>query len=106
LIVGQDAEHPRLAPDKASVHAARPTPSKDQSGSHRRTVKRVPAGTRNLSPEQRGGLMAELPHYGGLTDAEWSLIEPLLPEPAAENPPIQDLRLVINGILFLMRSGS
>ena len=38
--------------------------------------------------------------YGDLTDAEWSLIEPLFPEPRGH-----DLRLVINGIFFLMRSG-
>ena len=43
--------------------------------------------------------------YGDLTDAEWSLIEPLV-----SWPPVRavdhDLRLVINGIFFLMRSGS
>ena|SRR5437763_6507065 len=49
--------------------------------------------------------MAESPHYGDLTDAEWSLIEPLLPR-VAVGPSGQALRLVINGILFLIRSGS
>ncbi|HZY87033.1 MAG TPA: transposase [Gemmataceae bacterium] len=49
--------------------------------------------------------MTESTHYGDLTDAEWSLIEPLLPL-AAGSPPGQELRLVINGILFLIRSGS
>ena len=49
--------------------------------------------------------MAGTLYYGDLTDAEWSLIEPLLPGPAPGGPG-QDLRLVINGILFLIRSGS
>jgi transposase len=40
-----------------------------------------------------------------LTDIEWALIEPLLPKPAVEKSPDQDFRLVINGILFLIRSG-
>jgi transposase len=50
--------------------------------------------------------MTELPHSSDLTDAEWSLIKPLLLRPEADDPPGQDLRLVINGILFLTRSGS
>jgi transposase len=49
--------------------------------------------------------MTESPHCGDLTDAEWSLIEPLLP-PVAAGPSGQALRLVLNGILFLIRSGS
>jgi transposase len=49
--------------------------------------------------------MTEPTRYGDLTDAEWSLIEPLLPRPAG-GPPGQDLRLVLNGILFLIRSGA
>jgi transposase len=50
--------------------------------------------------------MTESPYYSHLTDVEWSLIEPLLPRAAADSPPGQDLRLVLNGILFLIRSGS
>src|SRR6059058_6006830 len=50
--------------------------------------------------------MTGSPYRSDLTDAEWSLIEPLLPRPTADGPPGQDHRLVINGILFLMRSGS
>jgi transposase len=37
-----------------------------------------------------------------LTEADWTLIEPLLPKLSTGH----DLRLVIDGILFLMRSGS
>jgi len=41
-----------------------------------------------------------------LTDAEWKTIGPLLSEPVIDSPARPDLRYVINGILFLLRSGS
>ena len=41
-----------------------------------------------------------------LTDAEWNAIGPLLGEPADDCPARLDLRYVINGILFLLRSGT
>jgi transposase len=41
-----------------------------------------------------------------LTDAEWNAIGPLLSEPAIGCPARPDLRYVINGILFLLRSGT
>src|SRR5262245_22701254 len=50
--------------------------------------------------------MTESPYQNDLTEAEWSLIEPLLPRPRGDDPPGQDFRLVINGILFLIRSGA
>ena len=50
--------------------------------------------------------MGASPYSTDLTDAEWSLIEPLLPGATPGSPPDPDLRLVINGILFLIRSGS
>src|SRR5437660_556025 len=50
--------------------------------------------------------MGASPYSTDLTDAEWSLIEPLLPGATPGSPPDPDLRLVINGIFFLMRSGS
>ncbi len=49
--------------------------------------------------------MTESPHYGDLTDAEWGRIGPLLSRPP-DCPPGQDLRLVLNAVLFLIRSGS
>ena len=49
--------------------------------------------------------MGASPYSTDLTDAEWSLIEPLLPGATPGSPPDPDLRLVINGIFFLMRSG-
>jgi transposase len=50
--------------------------------------------------------MTDTLHCTDLTDAEWSLIEPLLSECPPGNAAGQDLRLVINGIFFLRRSGS
>ena len=44
--------------------------------------------------------MTDSPHCTDLTDAEWSLIEPLLPAWPPGNAAGQDLRLVINGIFF------
>jgi transposase len=49
--------------------------------------------------------MTDLSCYGDLTDTEWFLIEPLLSKPPVRGTG-HDLRLVINGVLFLMRSGS
>lgn len=43
-----------------------------------------------------------------LTDAQWSLLEPLLPQPRADRlgrPREVDLREVVNAILFINRSG-
>jgi transposase len=41
-----------------------------------------------------------------LTDAEWHLLEPLLPVPKATGRPRKwDLRRIINGIFYLVRSG-
>jgi len=41
-----------------------------------------------------------------LTDAEWTVVGPLLEEPAFDSPARPELRYVINGILFLLRSGT
>jgi putative transposase len=41
-----------------------------------------------------------------LSDAEWQLLEPLLPAPKATGRPRHwDLRLLLNGIFYLVRSG-
>src|SRR2546421_1399319 len=45
------------------------------------------------------------PGCADLTDAEWFMISPLVSKPPAAVVD-HDLRLVINGIFFLMRSGS
>jgi transposase len=49
--------------------------------------------------------MNDSPVYSDLTEADWTLIEPLLPK-LPGSPTGHDPRLVIDGILFLMRSGS
>ena len=41
-----------------------------------------------------------------LTDAEWNAIGPLLTQPEPGGPVGPDLRFVINGIFFLLRSGA
>lgn len=40
-----------------------------------------------------------------LTDQEWALIQPLLPEPAPTGRPRADDRQTINGILYVLRTG-
>ncbi len=40
-----------------------------------------------------------------LTDAQFALIEPLLPKPKRMGRPPADLRAVLNGILYLVRTG-
>ena len=49
--------------------------------------------------------MTDLLPASDLTETDWTLIEPLLPR-LPGSPIGHDLRLVIDGILFLMRSGS
>ena len=41
-----------------------------------------------------------------LTDDEWDLITDLFPEPAATGRPPVDRRMVVNGILWILRTGA
>lgn len=41
-----------------------------------------------------------------LTDDEWECIEDLFPEPAATGRPPRDRRMVVDGILWIVRTGS
>lgn len=41
-----------------------------------------------------------------LTDAEWQLIEPLLPQQGRMGRPRQDLREVLNGIFYIVDNGA
>ena len=41
-----------------------------------------------------------------LTDAEWAVIEPLVPKPASTGRPQRPAREVLNGIFWILRSGS
>jgi len=54
--------------------------------------------------------MARQSYPSDLTDAQWALIEPLLPPPKSGTlkggrPRTVDLREVMNGILYLLRTG-
>ncbi len=41
-----------------------------------------------------------------LTDAEWAIMEPLLPPPSKEGKPREvDIREVVNAIIYLLKSG-
>ena len=42
----------------------------------------------------------------GLTDEQWGLIADLFPEPKATGRPQVDRRTVVNGILWIMRTGA
>ena len=45
------------------------------------------------------------PYPSDLTDAQWSIIEPLLPVHSTGRPRTNDMREVLNGILYLLRGG-
>src|SRR6266702_5478909 len=41
-----------------------------------------------------------------LTDAQWELLDPLIPRPSLEGrPPIYERREIVNAILYVLRSG-
>ncbi len=46
------------------------------------------------------------PYPSDLTDAEWAVLEPLLPSPAKlGRPPRYDKRAVLNAVFYVVRSG-
>ena len=51
-----------------------------------------------------------LAHYRDLTDAQWGILNTLIPEPAARRHgrgrPWKDRRAVLNGILWVLRTGA
>jgi putative transposase len=49
--------------------------------------------------------MEHRPYDTDLTDAQFALVEPFLPKPKKMGRPPADLRAVLNGILYLVRSG-
>jgi putative transposase len=49
--------------------------------------------------------MATSAYPSDLTDAEWSHLEPLLPRPHRRGRPRQDLRPILNGIMYLVKTG-
>ncbi len=45
-------------------------------------------------------------HRSDLSDAQWQKLEPLLPKPAPTGRPPQDHRQILNGILWIHRTGA
>ncbi len=45
-------------------------------------------------------------HRGDLSDAQWARLQPLLPKPARTGRPATDHRQVLNGILWIHRTGA
>jgi transposase len=43
---------------------------------------------------------------GDLTDWEWRIFDPLLPDCGERGPPIKDKRRTVNGILWVLRTGA
>jgi transposase len=50
--------------------------------------------------------LARKPYPSDVTDAQWEILAPLIPEPSAYSPrePV-DRREMVNGILYLLRTG-
>ena len=44
--------------------------------------------------------------WGDLTDSEWHILNSLLPDRGDRGPPISDKRRVVNGILWVLRTGA
>lgn len=41
-----------------------------------------------------------------LTDAQWAIVEPLIPQPSTQGrPPHLERRAIVNAILYVLRSG-
>ena len=43
---------------------------------------------------------------GDLTDAQWRILDPLLPDRGERGPEIEDKRRTVNGILWVLRTGA
>ena len=44
--------------------------------------------------------------WGDLTDAQWRIFDPLLPDRGERGPGIEDKRRTVNGILWVLRTGA
>ena len=44
--------------------------------------------------------------WGDLTDSEWRILDPLLPDRGERGPAIPDKRRTVNGILWVLRTGA
>ena len=43
---------------------------------------------------------------GDLTDGQWRILDPLLPDRGERGPPIEDKRRTVNGIVWVLRTGA
>ena len=43
---------------------------------------------------------------GDLTDTEWRILDPLLPDRGERGPPVEGKRRTVNGILWVLRTGA
>ena len=79
---------------------------------HQAVAARCHAARRAARRQMRAGdrpppLPVAAPADAGLTDAEWRLVEPLLPpQKPATGRPRHDHRIVLAGILWVVRSGA
>jgi len=46
-----------------------------------------------------------MPYSSSLTDAEWQIIEPLLPQKQKTRPPIWTKRQILDGIFYQLKNG-
>jgi transposase len=46
-----------------------------------------------------------MPYSSSLTDKEWEIIEPLLPQKKQTRPPVWTKRQILNGILYQLKNG-
>ena len=46
-----------------------------------------------------------MPYSSSLTDAEWKIIEPLLPQKKRTRPPNWSKRAILDGILYQLKNG-
>jgi len=42
----------------------------------------------------------------GVTDEQWETIEPFMPVPKATGRPLSDLRIIVEGVLWIVRTGA
>ena len=50
--------------------------------------------------------MGRRAYASDLTDEQWELLEPLIPQPSTEGRPVEiERREIVNGILYVLRSG-
>jgi transposase len=49
--------------------------------------------------------MAQPGYDSDLTDAQWARLAPLLPPPGIGHPQQHDLRVIVNAILYVLRTG-